>query len=476
MVRKNLSVGLTPSLKQKLNPALFQQLKLLNLNYLELVTKIKQKLEENPFIEMEREKIEIKDKKEEKEENPEKLSSEELSILEDFFEHDDVQYYSKRKNPKEEDLLEKIVPSNESIQDKLKFHIRLDFDNPVDIIIGNYIIDNIDEKGFLALNEDDIKSYIKKLKTKKIKVDSDDFEIVRQKIMKMKPYGIASYDIKESLCLQAELKDIKNKKIIKKIIENDFEEFGHQNFKKISEKYNLSDKELKEITEDIKTLEPFPAELLSEIKTEFIVPDVIVTKEEGEYNVYLNDDSIPKINLSPYYRKIAKEMKWQRNKEAKYFRSKFEEAMNFIRSFDYRNSSLYKVAKAIVDRQKDFFEKGMEGIKPLRLKDVSETTELHETTVSRVVSNKYMISPSGIYKLSFFFSTSINKIGGENVSSKYVKAKIKKIVNNENKIKPLTDKKIAELLAEEGINISRRVIGKYRKSMDIPSSVKRKIK
>jgi RNA polymerase sigma-54 factor len=478
MPRKRTGLNLTPFNSQLLNPSLFHKVKLLNSNIVDVITAVNQIIEINPFIEIDYEEPneELVDKDEPEKEKEDDVTSEEfdISLVEDFFERDDdIPYLSKRKE-KDSNLMEKLIMFEDSTKDKLKKIIRADFDNQLELIIAEYIIDNLDEKGFLELTEEEIRVFLSEIEITNKNPDLDFFENVRQKILSMKPYGIAAYNTKESLIIQAEYRNLKHKEIIKKIIEEDFQKFANNDEKIILVKYNLSEDEFKEIMEEIKLLTPYPADLITDIKPEYIIHDVIVTKEDGDYEIYLNDENYPKPRLNSYYKKIIEQMKWQRNKDAKFIRAKFEEAINFIKSLDYRNSSLYKVTKAIVEIQKEFFEKGTEYIKPLNLRTISEITEIHESAISRIVSNKYVLTPKGVFRLKFFFSSSFQKVGGGTISSKSIKEKIKNLIKEEDYKAPLTDQQIVELLAKDGINIKRRTVAKYRDMLGIPSSKARK--
>jgi RNA polymerase sigma-54 factor len=478
MPRKRTGLNLTPFNSQLLNPSLFHKVKLLNSNIVDVITAVNQIIEINPFIEIDYEEPneELVDKDEPEKEKEDDVTSEEfdISLVEDFFERDDdIPYLSKRKE-KDSNLMEKLIMFEDSTKDKLKKIIRADFDNQLELIIAEYIIDNLDEKGFLELTEEEIRVFLSEIEITNKNPDLDFFENVRQKILSMKPYGIAAYNTKESLIVQAEYRNLKHKETIKKIIEEDFQKFANNNEDILLDKYNLSEDEFKEIMEEIKLLTPYPADMITDIKPEYIIPDVIVTKEDGDYEIYLNDENYPKPRLNSYYKKIIEQMKWQRNKDAKFIRAKFEEAINFIKSLDYRNSSLYKVTKAIVEIQKEFFEKGTEYIKPLNLRTISEITEIHESAISRIVSNKYVLTPKGVFRLKFFFSSSFQKVGGGTISSKSIKEKIKNLIKEENYKAPLTDQQIVELLAKDGINIKRRTVAKYRDMLGIPSSKARK--
>ncbi len=493
VAKKGISINLGPALKQKLNPSLFQQLKLLNLNYIDLLSSLNTIVEENPFIEIEstgKEEEEKKDENKEEEgsteehpigdqdkiEQSEEESAFDIDVIEDFFESiEDISFYSKRKE-KEENLIEKLLPSRESAYDKIKFRIRLELDDSLSLIISDFIIDNLNEKGLLVLNESDIEKFIEENKEKGIDISFEDFERIREKIKAIEPYGIGSYNIKEVLITQAELNNLRHKELIKKIINNNLEDLAKKDYDKLIKGYEISKEEIEEIIEEIKTLQPYPMESITEIRTEYIVPDAFIIQEDGELNVYINDDNLPRPQLSRYYKNIIAQYKWKRGKDAKFLKAKFEEAINFIKAYDYRNNSLYKVVKAIADIQKEFFYKGPEYLKPLKLRDIVEITELHETTISRIVSNKYVLTPSGLFSLKFFFSSSLKTKSGDFVSSSSIKEKIRKLIEKEDKKKPLSDSEIAEILEKEGINIKRRTIAKYREAIGIPSSVKRKIK
>ena len=258
-VKKGLSINLGPALKQKLNPSLFQQLKLLNINYLDLINSINTIIEENPFIEIDTNGDNVENKNEEKkdQEGTEETNIEEAELgidvetLEDFFESvEDISFYSKRKE-KEENLIEKLLPSRESAYDRIKFRVRFELDDPKSLIISDFIIDNLDERGLLVLNNDDIKNFIEENKKKGVEISFEEFEKIRKKIKKIEPYGLASYTIKEVLITQAELINLKHKELIKKIIEKNLEDLAQKNYKKLIDEYNISQQIINEVIEDI---------------------------------------------------------------------------------------------------------------------------------------------------------------------------------------------------------------------------------
>ncbi len=473
----------------KVFPGVFAYLKLLNLPLVELKTAIEQKLEENPFIELEEAENQVEQENEdegkETEEQNEVLDNEEqgdidYELIEDFLYRDEDEWEPRvLSNRKESEVWEKITPKEPSYYEKLRNHIYPSLDSVEEFIVADYIIDNVNEKGFLELEEKDIVKFIKETEAYGVKLTREFFEKVRFKIMNLKPYGIAAMDIKESLEFQIKKLDIseEKKKILIELVKDYAKELSEGKHEEVEKNLNLSSEEIVYYVSIIKSLELFPGEFFSKQLPEHIVPDVFIEKEDGEYAIYLNDFHMPKVRVSSYYKKILKELaRIKENKDNReYMKKMLEDAVRFIKAIDYRNKSIYKTAEAILYFQKEFFDKGTEYLKPLRLKEVAEYTGLNEATISRVISGKYIATPRGLFPFKYFFPKSgVKTKEGENILTDKVKRMIKKIIEDENKDKPYSDQEIVIILNTKGVRIKRRTVAKYREMMGIPSSKERK--
>ena len=489
-MKRSIGMNISPSLKQSLNPAVYQQLKLLHLPFLELVGTVNMELEENPLLAIDGEETETPSSQEgadsqeaveepqgekpQEDEPFEERNSLDLDLIKDFFERDDEPSFLSQREEGDENLWEKIIPAPESLWEKLTFQARLEFDDPKALLAAEFLIYNLNEKGFLNLTEEETDTFLEGFALEANPFGPEELESVRRRIQAFDPPGLASRDVRECLLFQSEFRNSPESEGIRDLLENHFDLFLKGDLAAVGRSMGIERGKLDRIVEELKKLEPYPGEVLIQTKTEYVIPDAVVLKEGDGYGVYLNDDQIPRLALSGYYRKLIDRMKWKRGEEARYLRQKLDRAMAFIHSLDYRNRSLYKVAKAIVERQKDFLESGPSAMKPMKLKDIAGDIDLHETTVSRVVSQKYMMTPLGLFPMKFFFTSALKGTGGEELSSLSIKERIKRLVEGEDPGRPLSDDKLTDILLSMGVKIKRRTVAKYREELEIPSSLARK--
>jgi len=450
-----------------LTPQLKLNLKVLQLNTIELNEFILQEVQKNPFLE-----IEYKDQANILENNP--PASEDIKLneelnIEEFWEKS---FYnpSLYSEPQEEVNWENILRAEESLLDYLSWQIRLKELTDLEREIAYYLIGNLDERGYLTIFPEEV--------AKKFKVSIEKVEKVRNIIKNLDPIGVACLDVKECLLTQLKFMNYSEDSLPYILIEKHLEELN-QNVEHLSKKYGYSEEELKKALEVIRQLDPYPARNFFSEKYIYVEPDLIFYKKDGKWRVEITRDQIFSIKLNETYKKFLKDSKkFRLNKDTKkYLREKIRDAEMLLKALDSRYSSLYKVGKAILEHQIEFFEKGIKYLKPLTLKIISEDTGLHESTVSRIINRKYVQTPTGIYPLKFFFSTGYANEKGENISSKAVKDYIKEIIDNEDSKKPLSDSAIAKVLKEKyGIKIARRTVTKYREELGIPSIRERKNK
>lgn len=420
--------------------------KLLQLNSVELNEYVEEQLVENPLLE-----------REEKEENNDKEEIVEIiNYLEDP--KDDEITYDEDK--------EYISPLNfvikeTSLWDYLKEQLMLMPISKYYRRIGEYIIDCINENGYLIVEEKEI--------SEKLNVEEIDVKKVIELIQTFEPSGVCARNIKECLLIQLKNKGIYNT-TLENIINNSLEEVGEGNIHKISKDNGISIEKAIEYINIIKSLDPKPGIRYSDEEVKYIIPDVILEKIDGKYVVTVNEDSIPHLKINSLYKKLIAN---KNSPEYNYVKEKLSSALWLIKSIEQRIETIKKVVYAIVEYQMDFFEYGND-LKPLTLKQIAEATSLHESTVSRAVKGKYIQTPRGLFELKNFFIKGMQTKAGEDVSISKLKDKIKEIINNENKEKPYSDQQIADIMNNEGINISRRTVAKYREEMNIPSSSKRK--
>ncbi|MEJ2058122.1 MAG: RNA polymerase factor sigma-54 [Desulfofustis sp.] len=327
--------------------------------------------------------------------------------------------------------------------------------------IARYIIGNLNRYGFLETNLDEI--------VENVGCTQDDADYVLEVIQDLDPPGIAARSVKESLQLQLERLG-KADSLPMEIISEHLNLLESRNYKMLTRVTGRKRADVIEAVEFItENLTPYPGLPYAEEATNYVVPDVYVQKVDGEYVIRLNDDDIPRLKISQYYRRMLEPGSTQEEKDSKkYIAEKVKSAEWFINSLHQRQRTIYKVMESILKFQYDFFERGPAYLKPLILRDVAEDIGMHESTISRVTSNKYTHTPQGIYELKFFFSTAIPREGKEALAAESIKTRIRQIVQDEDKAKPMSDSAIAKKLADQDIKIARRTVAKYREQMQIP--------
>ncbi|MDD5169285.1 MAG: RNA polymerase factor sigma-54, partial [Syntrophales bacterium] len=373
--------------------------------------------------------------------------------------------YEKRDDdtPSWDNLLTKLP----SLTDHLMWQLKLSMLSEVEMRIGEQIIGNIDNNGYLAATIEEIAA--------QENVDLPSVEAVLSKIQTFDPPGIAARDLKECLLIQARLLGI-NSTIIELIISEHLKDLEIKNYSLIARKLKIPLLEVMEAVSYISNMDPKPGSAFNEERVQTIIPDVYVIKSGSEYKIVLNDDGLPRLRISNFYREIMAGLEGSKEGETgkRYIKERVQSATWLIKSIQQRQKTIYKVAESIVRFQKDFFNKGISCLKPLVLRDVALDVEMHESTISRVVTNKYMQTPTGLFELKYFFSSGISTTGGDAIASKSVKEEIRKLISEEDQKKPLSDSEIVERLSASGINIARRTVAKYREMMNVLPSSRRK--
>lgn len=359
----------------------------------------------------------------------------------------------------------------ESLQDHLIWQLNLSRLSDTDRLIGTAIIDAIDTKGRLTLTPEELLSGFE---IEHPEIEQDEIVAVLHCIQQMDPPGVAARDLQECLLIQLRQLSPGTPWLpeAKLIIERHLALLGSRDFTQLMRRTKLKEPQLQEVMTLIQTLTPNPGEDISPSTTEYIVPDVFVKKIKGAWTVELNPDIAPKLSINSNYASLVKRA--DNSSDNSYLRDNLLEARWFLKSLQSRNETLMKVATRIVEHQRGFLEYGDEAMKPLVLHDIAEAVEMHESTISRVTTQKYMHTPRGIFELKYFFSSHVSTSSGGECSSTAIRALIKKLVAVENPKKPLSDSKITALLSEQGIKVARRTIAKYRESMMIPPSNERK--
>ncbi|WP_284090046.1 RNA polymerase factor sigma-54 [Acinetobacter pittii] len=478
-----LSVGLKVANSLSLTPQLQQAIRLLQLSSLELEQEIQIQLDSNPLLE----KIEEESLTEslaalENKESDDLTTELNADHLPDDLpvdtEWDDVYTHQSTAlaTPEFEER-----EDNRQVQLSLKEHIleqvNLLHFSKIDQLIAYCIVDALDDKGFLDAEIEEIILAAQQLLNEmdiEEEIEEDEVLVVLKHIQRLDPLGIGSRNLAECLKIQLEFlpKDVEYLNEAKNLLQY-YELLIANDLNKLLKQTGLTKDQLKFAINLLKTLKPYPGMDFDKQESDYQIPDVVVSKKDLHWQVQLNPDVLPKLRINSFYSSMIRRA--DQSEDNLYLRNQMLEAKNFIKSIDERHKTLLKVASCIVEHQKVFLEIGPEAMKPLVLRDVAEEVELHESTVSRVTTNKYMLTPRGLFELKYFFSSHVGTTAGGEASSTAIRAMIKKLVANENPRKPLSDNVIATLLKDEGIEVARRTVAKYRESLHIPSSSERKV-
>ncbi len=446
-----------------LTPQLKLLLKVLPMNTLELEEFLLEEVNNNPFLE-----IEFKDLSTEpsRGQRPEK----EGVHLNEEVDWDYARYHFGVEESEEEgNLLERTLKAEESLADYLVWQLNLKNVSEFDIRVAQYIIGNLDERGYLRVFPEDI--------SKDTGIPVEKIERVRHIIKFLDPVGVASLDLRECLLAQLEALGFKEDSLPYLIVKEYLDEVP-KGVEILSKLLKVSTQEVKEALSVIKNLEPYPARNFRSINHLSVVPDLRFYEENGEWKVEVLKDTYFELRFNSYYvHSLKKRLKKLPKQTQEYIREKMRVAETLLKALDYRYTSLYRIGKAILKHQKDFFEKGPKYLKPLTLKMLAEETNLHESTISRVVSQKYVDTPLGILPLKYFLASGFFKPTGEGVSAKAIMNYLKELIEAEDKTKPLSDAELAKGLEKRlGIKIARRTVTKYREMLNIPSMRERKKK
>lgn len=442
----NHRLEINQSQKLVMTTQLKQSLSILNMSKSELEAEIIKESEENPLLDVEKK---------------EDINWEEyVKNIDNYSYRGEVNY-----NPDNEVNLENMIKSVTNIYEHLYFQISLYKLDIKQREVCEYIIDSLDDDGYLRVSQNDIQD--------ELEIDEDMFEDCLYNIQQLEPSGVGARNLSECLIIQMENQGINDEKL-RCIIEEDLNLIGLNKFKEISKKHNISLQRCVKLVNMIKQFDPKPGRLCSDEKTSYVQPDVIVEKIDNEFIVYMNERDNFKIRINNFYREVLKNSTEDENAKA-FIKNKLNSATGLVKNIESRKNTILKIAEEIAYIQKDFFEKGPKYIKPLRMKDIAESLEFHESTISRGVNGKYMLTPYGLFEFKYFFSSSIETDDSECTSSISIKKIIKDTIKSENKKKPLSDEQISKTLKESGISVARRTVAKYREELGIASSSKRKL-
>lgn len=461
-----------------LTPQLQMAIKLLQMPQLELSQAINQELTENPFLEelsdvTSSEEL-TPDEKEALAEIPEDADDTELSLEKlAYFSSDD---YFEERSSDGRDLgyftsgnvtqpsYEYFLSTATDLSEHLIWQLRLSKESEEIRKAAELIIGNIDENGYLRITEEDVSELSKS--------DMETAKKALALVQSFDPPGIAARDVRE--CLRLQLKSMNMQgTLAESLVINNLDLIGKRKYPQIAKEYNVSVEDILSAVKVIEGLDPKPAKKFSSSAADYITPDVFILKTDGGYQIVLNDEGLPKIKISYYYQRLLRQKDAVSNEERQFLEDKLRSAVWLLKSLDQRNRTIYRVAESILIFQRDFFDKGINVLKPLNLKDIASELNLHESTISRVTSNKYLSCPRGIYSFKYFFSNAIPSDSGE-LSSTSVKEMIKTIISEEDSGAPLSDMRIVDIFKSKHIKIARRTIAKYRDELKIRSQSQRR--
>lgn len=446
-----------------LTPQLQQAIRLLQLSTIDLQQEIQLVVESNPMLEST--PAEEKDETVNERQTPDEFADFQWSQL--------YNSTSKRTNFDDNDYnFDNLHCTTTNLQDHLRWQLDLTPMSDVDRVIATAIIDSINDDGFLTMPIEDLHV---SLNSEDFPLDLDEIDAVRHRLQQFDPVGCASMNLAETLLIQLEQLPLETShlNIAKKIILEDINLLGQHNYRQLMKNHQINEKTVDEILQIIQRLNPKPGNLIHQDITEYIIPDIIVKKIDNQWKVYLNQNVLPQLSINSHYAALIQRA--DNSADNQFLKNNLQEARWFLKSIQSRQETLLKVATCIVEYQQGFLEYGDEAMKPLILNDVATALEMHESTISRVTTQKFMHTPRGVFELKYFFSSHVNTDSGGECSSTAIRAVIKKLISAENRKKPLSDSKIAQMIADQGIQVARRTVAKYREAMGIAPSNERKV-
>ena len=470
-----------------MTPQLQQAIRLLQLSTLDLRLEIQQAVETNPLLELAEDFGDDSLPEPDEERQEQELDAERDDALEEFVqdepgidtEWDDIYAGQSGSSvaalPDDADDWQQRHTVSGNLQDHLLWQLNLTPMGDVDRIIAMTIIESLDDRGYMTVSIDEIVDMVNAqddLVDGDEPLEAEEVLAVQHRLQQFDPVGVASIDLAD--CLQVQLRQLPD--------DTPFLDYAHDllghldllekhDYAALRRTLQVSEDNLLDALSLLRSLDPAPGEQIGESQVDYAVPDVIVRQHQGRWQVSLNEEVLPRVSLQQQYASLARNASGE---DGQYLRNCVQEAKWFIKSLQSRHDTLLKVASRIVEVQQDFFDYGEEAMKPLVLADIADAVEMHESTISRVTNQKYMMTPRGVFELKYFFSSHVGTDGGGECSSTAIRAIIKKLVAAENPRKPLSDNKLASLLNEQGINVARRTVAKYREAMRIPSSSARK--
>jgi RNA polymerase sigma-54 factor len=483
-------LGQHTQLKQelKINPRLYQAMDLLYMPLLDLQNHLKQELLNNPFLDMiEPDEEDEEDGTEQAEtENPETEAEKEEKGEIDWEEIllDGFDAGGRREEHEEREYYEPVTVDTRDLADHLRDQVSLLDLNGRQMYLADEFIGNINEDGYLACGLEKIVEGVNESVQKVVEELDQDIEDLRLYstgeademlviVQSLDPPGVGARDLRECLMLQLREAGLEHS-VPFRLVRDCFDELIAHRWSEISKRFGISPADVQKAADEIAKLDPKPGLVYSDASDNYIIPDLIVDKIDGKYFVFLNDANLPRLKLSKAYQEIARDKKKFDGENKEFISNKLNSANWMIQAIEQRRQTMLKVMNYIVERQREFFEKGVQFLKPLTLREVAEVISMHESTVSRVTNEKFVQTPRGVLPLKFFFSSGLSTTAGEDVSARGIKAQIQKLVSEENPKHPLTDQAIVNILKETGVQIARRTVAKYRDQLGVLSARMRK--
>ncbi len=488
------------SLRQelKVNPRLYQAMDLLYMPLLDLQQHLKQELLTNPFLELVEPDEEDAEAAEDTDEvaEPENLAEAETGAEPEPEKSgdDDVDWESvlldgfetggQREETEQREWYEPVTVAVHDLSDHLKEQIALLDLTPRQELIAEEFVGNIDEAGHLAATLDEIRDGVNEVLTRAAEehdlpptapvTDAEVLAMLRV-IQDLDPPGVGARDLRECLLLQLQAQGLRGS-LAWRLVEEAFEELIAHRWSEVARRFGINVQEVQAAADEVARLDPKPGLRFASASEDYIVPDLVIDRIDGQYHVFLNDGNLPRLKLSRSYQELARDRKRFDTESKDFIASKLNSANWMIQAIEQRRQTMLKVVHFIVDRQRDFFERGIQYLRPLTLREVAEAVGMHESTVSRVTNEKFVQTPRGVLPLKFFFSSGLSTADGDDVSARGIKDQIAKLVGGEDAHSPLTDQAIVEILQKTGVQIARRTVAKYRDQLGIlPARMRRRV-
>ncbi|MFO7976688.1 MAG: RNA polymerase factor sigma-54 [Candidatus Hydrogenedentota bacterium] len=471
MMRMEHRLVQTQSQRLMLTQRMQQAIQILQLSALELDQYVQQELETNPVLEQKQQTVDPPAEENQESSNGDDEVDDVAFDLDDFatrlgdYGRTGPDLSRNRDADSRRQYYENSITKGESFSAMLLRQLRMAAPEEKDYRIGERIIGDIDDKGYFTGSEEEI--------AEELGVSVEEVQRVLGLIKQFEPTGVGARDVVECLMLQIDM-EYPEEDELKVLVAEHLEELERRQIPAIAKSMGIKPERVEELKEMLAKLNPWPGLEYSSEPAQYVTPDVVVEKMDGGFEVYLSNESSPELRISNQYRKLMRKAKMSKD-EKKYLRDKVESAKWLIRNIEQRQNTILRIARAIVDVQQDFMERGVEAIKPLTLQEIADAVGVHEATVSRTTRGKYMQTPQGLFEMKYFFSPGLKRDSGDVQSSKSVQSLIKKIIDEEDKTKPLSDQKIANQLKTQGINIARRTVTKYRENMGLLPTTMRKV-